>query len=174
MKTITSLSILFLVLLLSCGNQENKIANIELSQLMNDINWYNDYSNVKDLLEKKYKLEYERKVNQKEEGISIYVFSGITINSIKTTNCSIVFNNDSLNSIVFTIKEDSKNPLSADLEKLKSAISNLPIEQYYKESEFWIVRDDQDELNGIQLSSNSKTILISISSEKYINKYSSI
>lgn len=174
MKTITSLSILFLVFLLSCGNQENKITNVVLSQLMNDINWHEDYSNVKDLLENKYKLEFERKVDQKEVGKSIYVFSGITINSIKTKNCSIVFNNDSLNSIVFTIEEDSKNPLSADLEKLKSAISNLPIEQYYKESEFWIVKDDQEEINGIQLSSNSKTILISISSEKYINKYSSI
>lgn len=173
MKNIKYLLASLLLLFVGCTNQEKEIVNVELSQVMNDINWYEKYSNVKDLFENKYELEFEREVDQKEEGKRTYVFSGVKINNIKTKNCSIVFNNDSLNSIVFIIEEDSRENLSADLEKIKTAISNLPIEEYYKEDEFWIMKDDKEEINGIQLSSNSKAILISISSEKYIDKYSS-
>lgn len=173
MKHIIHLLFPVLLFFVNCTNQENKIVSVELSQVMNDINWYEGYSNVKEFLENHYELEFERELDQKK-GKMTYVFSGVKINDIKTKNLSVIFNNDSLHSLIFVIEEDLKNNLSADFRKIKIALNDLPNEQYFEEDKFWIIKDDKEELNGIQLTRNSKAIIISISSEKYIDRFSSI
>ena len=174
MKNKIELILSLFLLLAACAKQKNEFPNVEISKVVQDINLYDSYSNIKQLLEGKYQLKYDREIDQKEKDKNVYIFSGGRINDLKTKSWSVVFDNDSLNSILITIESESKNKLSKDLQKLKERINKLSVNKYYENDEFWIINDVKEKKYGIQLVSNSHSILISFSSEKYINKYSSI
>ena len=174
MKNNTALILALFVLLTTCEKQENDFPNMEISNVIQDIQLYDNYNNIKQFLVDKYHLQFDRKIEQKEKNKNVYVFSGGKINNIKTKSWTVIFENDSLNSFVITIESVSENKTFEDLAKLKEKINSLSIIKYYGQDEFWIINDVKERKYGIQLKSNSRTILILFSSEKYINKYLSI
>jgi hypothetical protein len=174
MKKSIIIVVWFCILIIGCQNQNKEYSNVTIEQVTQNIKWSENYTNIKEMLENKYGLKFDREIEQKvnKNNGKVYKFLGGKINGIKTQSWAVTFNNDSLDFIIVIIDSETKEQNANTFQELRNNINTLSYDKYSKEDNTWILSNPDKSKCGIQLISNEKAIVITFSSNKYINKYS--
>lgn len=80
----------------SCSVKQGKYPNIKTDQIFAELKWGLNYSDVKNILTEKYKLEFSRAIKQGDTATKVFEFNGGMYNDIETKKWTVVFYDDSL------------------------------------------------------------------------------
>jgi len=175
MKNSIYLIVVFLLVLAGCQKQPKQYPNVTFVQVFQDLKWNDNFANVKNILETKYDLEFtdELAKGKNKDNFKVFQFEGGKFSGFNCSEWRVAFENDSLMDVFVMIPSGTPKKCAQTVLDIRDTINNLPYEKFPRINYEWILHDKGKAIGRIQLTNSSgKGIIIFISTNKFINKYS--
>ncbi len=175
MKNSIYLIVIIFLVIAGCEKQPKHYPNVTFVQLFQDLKWDYNFAKVKNILETKYGLEYSDELAKgKNKGnFKVFQFEGGKFSGFNCSEWRVDFENDSLMDVFVFIPSESRKKCAQTVLDIRDTINNLPYEKFPRINYEWILHDKGKAIGRIQMmNSFGKGVILFISTNKFINKYS--
>ncbi|MBA4406794.1 hypothetical protein C0389_05925 [bacterium] len=126
---------IFFLFLLSSACNTNKKSDVDLWLIKKEIKWGMNYNAIEKILDDKYHLIYKNKVQVYNK--SSYLFSGGSIDGIKTKGWKFNFINDAIEGIDILIENETKEEMLWNYQRLSRHFSKIAERDYGASNDSW-------------------------------------
>jgi hypothetical protein len=158
-----------------CQKQPKQYPNVTFIQVFQDLKWNDNFTNVKNILETKYGLEFtdELAKGKNKDNFKVFQFEGGKFSGFNCSEWRVAFENDSLMDVFVMIPSETPKKCAQTVLEIRDTINNLPYEKFPRINYEWILHDKGKAIGRIQMmNSFGKGVTLFISTNKFINKYS--